>query len=178
MMLEIELPILRGLENLYIGKIKQLLLAIAESAPFSPNVSKLAERIGINRNTLINYLNNLNEVGLTSHLFYQNQGITRLQKPEKIYLENTNLMYALNPSNSNIGIVRETFFMNQLSQIHQISLPNRGDFLIDNQYTFEIGGKSKGKKQIQSVEMSYIAKDDIEIGSGINIPLWLFGFLY
>ena len=178
MMLEIELPALRGLENQYILKIKQLLMVLAESVPFTPNVSKLAERIGINRNTLIAYLKNLQDVGLTMHLFSQSAGITRLQKPEKIYLENTNLMYALNPNQVNTGNIRETFWMNQLSQLHNVTLPQHGDFLIDNQYTFEIGGKSKSSKQIKEINDAYIVKDDIEIGSAGVIPLWLFGFLY
>ena len=178
MMLDIELPMLRGLESQYIGKIKLLLLAIAESAPFTPNISKLAERIGINRNTLIVYLNSLHEVGLSNHLYSQQHGITRLQKPEKIFLENTNLMYVLNAENANLGNVRETFFMNQISQLHSLSLPSQGDFLIDQKYTIEIGGKSKNRKQIASTNDAYIAKDDIEIGSQQNIPLWLFGFLY
>jgi predicted AAA+ superfamily ATPase len=178
MMLEIELPALRGLENQYIFKIKQLLMVLAESVPFTPNVSKLAERIGINRNTLIAYLKNLQDVGLTMHLFSQSAGITRLQKPEKIYLENTNLMYALNPNQVNTGNIRETFWMNQLSQLHNVTLPQQGDFLIDNQYTFEIGGKSKSSKQVKEINDAYIVKDDIEIGSNGVIPLWLFGFLY
>jgi uncharacterized protein len=178
MMLEIELPALRGLENQYILKIKQLLMVLAESVPFTPNVSKLAERIGINRNTLITYLKNLQDVGLTMHLFSETSGITRLQKPEKIYLENTNLMYALNPNQVNIGSIRETFWMNQLSQLHNVTLPQQGDFLIDNQYTFEIGGKGKSNRQIKEVNNAYIVKDDIEIGSQGVIPLWLFGFLY
>lgn len=178
MMLEIELPVLRGLENQYILKIKQLLMVLAESVPFTPNVSKLAERIGINRNTLITYLKNLQDVGLTMHLFSESSGITRLQKPEKIYLENTNLMYALNPNQVNIGSIRETFWMNQLSQLHNVTLPRQGDFLIDNQYTFEIGGKGKSNRQIKEVNNAYIVKDDIEIGSQGVIPLWLFGFLY
>lgn len=178
MMLEIELPALRGLENQYILKIKQLLMVLAESVPFTPNVSKLAERIGINRNTLITYLKNLQDVGLTMHLFSESSGITRLQKPEKIYLENTNLMYALNPNQVNIGSIRETFWMNQLSQLHNVTLPQQGDFLIDNQYTFEIGGKGKSNRQIKQVNNAYIVKDDIEIGSQGVIPLWLFGFLY
>ena len=178
MMLEIELPALRGLENQYILKIKQLLMVLAESVPFTPNVSKLAERIGINRNTLIAYLKNLQDVGLTMHLFSESTGITRLQKPEKIYLENTNLMYALNPKQVNLGSIRETFWMNQLSQLHTVTLPQNGDFLIDNQYTFEIGGKNKSSKQIQGINDAYVVKDDIEIGSAGVIPLWLFGFLY
>lgn len=178
MMLEIELPALRGLENQYILKIKQLLMVLAESVPFTPNVSKLAERIGINRNTLIAYLKNLQDVGLTMHLFSESTGITRLQKPEKIYLENTNLMYALNPKQVNLGSIRETFWMNQLSQLHNVTLPQNGDFLIDNQYTFEIGGKNKSSKQIQGVNDAHVVKDDIEIGSAGVIPLWLFGFLY
>jgi len=111
-------------------------------------------------------------------LHSEQHGITRLQKPEKIYLENTNLMYALNPTNANIGNVRETFFMNQVSQIHSISLHAQGDFFIDQKYTVEIGGKSKSRKQIATTNDSYTVKDDIEIGTQQTIPLWLFGFLY
>jgi hypothetical protein len=87
-------------------------------------------------------------------------------------------MYALNPNQVNTGNIRETFWMNQLSQLHNVTLPQHGDFLIDNQYTFEIGGKSKSSNQIKEINDAYIVKDDIEIGSAGVIPLWLFGFLY
>lgn len=114
-MLEIELPLLRGLDLGYVHKIKQLLLIISESVPFIPNVSKLSEKIGINRATLLLYLHYLEEIGLTINLFKQSGGISKLQKPLKIYLENPNLMFALTPSNVDLGNKRETFFANQVS---------------------------------------------------------------
>ena len=114
MMLEIELPLLRGLDLGYVHKIKQLLVVISESVPFIPNVSKLSKKIGMNRTTLLLYLHYLEEIGLTINLFKQSGGISKLQKPLKIYLENPNLMHALTPSAVNLGNKRETFFANQV----------------------------------------------------------------
>ncbi|HEY8400717.1 MAG TPA: AAA family ATPase [Cytophagaceae bacterium] len=176
MMLEIELPLLRKVDLAYISKIKQLLLIIAESAPFIPNVSNISDRIGINRATLLTYLHYLDEIGLTKNLFKPAGGISKLQKPNKIYLENTNLAYVL--GDANIGNARETFFNNQLSYHHEITYPDRGDFLVDEKYLFEIGGKDKDFKQIKNVKNSFVAADDIEYGHSSKIPLWLFGFLY
>ncbi|SEK78816.1 ATP-binding protein [Parapedobacter koreensis] len=176
MMLEIELPLLRKVDLAYVPKIKQLLLIIAESAPFIPNVSKISEKIGINRATLLSYLHYLQEVGLSRNLFRAAGGISRLQKPDKIFLENTNLAYIL--GQPNVGNVRETFFANQLSYHHQVLFPTKGDFLIDGQYVFEVGGKDKSTAQLKEVDAGYIAADDIEYGYGSKIPLWLFGFLY
>lgn len=178
MILEIELPLLRAVEIAYIQKIKQLLQIISQSAPFVPNVSKLSERIGISRNTLISYLYYLDEVRLINALYKDASGITKLQKPDKLYLENTNLAYSLASDNTEIGNLRETFFINQLSQGHNVTYPEKSDFLIDNKFTFEIGGKKKGNKQIADIENSYIVADDIEYGSGNKIPLWMFGLLY
>ena len=101
-----------------------------------------------------------------------------LQKPDKVYLENPNLMYALADKQTDIGNVRETFFANQLRKSHQVNLSETSDFLIDGKYTFEVGGKDKGKKQIATLENAYIVADDIEYGMGNKIPPWLFGFLY
>jgi hypothetical protein len=178
MILEIELPLLRGVEITYIHRVKQLLYIISQSVPFVPNVSKLSEKIGIQRGTLLNYFHYLDEVKLTKNLFKEARGISKLQKPLKIYLENTNLMYALGIENVNQGNLRETFFANQLAHRHQIQYAVKGDFLIDEKYTFEIGGKSKSKKQVLEIENSYIAADEIEYGLKTKIPLWLFGFLY
>lgn len=178
MMLEIELPLLRQVEIAYISKIKEILLIIAESVPFVPNVSKLSEKIVMNRSTLLMYLHYLSEIGITFNLFKKANGISRLQKPAKIYLENTNLIYLLANENSNQGNVRETFFANQLKQKHTIQYTEVGDFLIDDKLTFEIGGKNKTPMQIRNLEHAYIAADDIEYGSKQKIPLWLFGFLY
>ncbi len=178
MTIEIELPLLRKVEVSYIPKLKQLLQIISESVPFIPNVSKLSERIGINRNTFTAYLYFLQEANLTRNLYKDSSGISLLQKPEKIFLENTNFQYALAPANTDKGAVRETFFANQLGYEYQVDYTDRGDFLINQKYTFEIGGKGKGAQQISNIPNSYVAADTLEYGHGNKIPLWLFGFLY
>lgn len=178
LILEIELPLLRKVDIAYINKLKQLLQIIAQSVPFMPNISKLSERIGINRNTLISYLYFLNEAHIIKNLYRDAKGISQLQKPDKIYLDNTNLQYAFSTNNANIGNIRETFFVNQLSYKHLVEYTKQGDFRVDWMYTFEIGGAQKTKKQIKDLENAFIASDDIEYGYQNKIPLWLFGFLY
>ena len=178
MILEIELPLLRNVDMAYVTKVKQLLVIIAESVPFVPNVSKLSDKIGINRATLLSYLNYLDEIGLTYNLYKDAHGISKLQKPSKVYLENTNLIFLLARNNANIGNLRETFFSNQLSYRHSLGYADLGDFLVEGQFTFEIGGKGKGHKQIKTVANSYVVSDDILYASQNKIPLWLFGFLY
>jgi predicted AAA+ superfamily ATPase len=178
LMLYIELPLLRKIDMSYVFKIKQLLQIIAEASPFVPNVSKLSERIGVNRNTFISYLYYLHESGITHNLFKNVQGITRLQKPDKIYLENPNLHYTLGLSVPNKGHVRECFFLNQLTYKHQVEYVDAGDFKIDGTYTFELGGKSKNPAQLRKTKNSFVVADEIEIGTANRIPLWLFGFLY
>lgn len=178
MTLEIELPLLRKVDVSYVSRLKQMLQIISESVPFIPNVSKLSERIGLNRNTFITYLYFLQEAHIIRNLYKDAKGITQLQKPDKIYLENTNFQYAFSPANANLGNLRETFFVNQLSFSHMVEYSEQSDFLIDNKYTFEIGGKSKTNQQIKNIKNSFIASDDIEYGTQNKIPLWLFGFLY
>ncbi|MDR2843941.1 MAG: AAA family ATPase [Candidatus Symbiothrix sp.] len=178
LILEVELPFLRNVETAYIPKIKQLLQIIAESVPFIPNVDSLSKRIEIHRNTFIAYLYYLQETRLTNHLHKDISGINKLQKPNKIYLENTNFAYILAASNTDIGNMRETFFLNQLSYQHAVEYPNTGDFWVDKKMLFEIGGKNKTGKQIQGESNAYIAADDIEYGFDKKIPLWQFGFLY
>lgn len=176
MMLEIELPLLRNVELTYVPKIKQLLLVIAESAPFIPNISTISDRIGLNRATLLSYLHYLDEIGIIRNLFKSSGGISKLQKPNKIYLENTNLAYTLGDVNK--GNMRETFFINQLAYHHKVKYAEQGDFLVDDKYVFEVGGKDKNHRQIKGIKDSYIAADEIEYGHQSKIPLWLFGFLY
>ncbi|MDR0833879.1 MAG: AAA family ATPase [Candidatus Symbiothrix sp.] len=178
LILEVELPLLRNVEPSYIPKIKQLLQIVAESVPFIPNIKNLAKRIDIHRNTLISYLYYLQETRLTNNLHKDISGINKLQKPDKIYLENTNLAYTLAERNTDIGNMRETFFLNQLSYQHTVEYPNTGDFWVDKKMLFEIGGKSKTDKQLQGESNAYIAADNIEYGFGKKIPLWQFGFLY
>lgn len=178
LILEIELPLLRKVDVAYLSKLKQLLQIISESVPFVPNVTKLSERIGVNRNTFVSYLYFLEEAHITRNLYKDAKGITQLQKPNKIFLENTNLQYALSPNQANIGNVRETFFLNQLSVKHVLEYIDGTDFLVDHLYQFEVGGKSKSKRQIRNQDNSYLVVDDVEYGMGNTIPLWLFGFLY
>lgn len=178
MTLEVELPLLRKVEVSYVSKLKQLLQIISESVPFIPNVSKLSERIGVNRNTFTTYLFFLQEANLTRNIYKDASGITLLQKPDKIYLENTNFQYALAPKNTEKGSIRETFLVNQLSYQYQVEYVDEGDFLIDRTYTLEVGGSRKTKKQIQGIPNSFIVSDDLEYGTGTKIPLWMFGFLY
>lgn len=178
MILEIELPLLRRVDMAYVRKIKQLLQIIASSAPFIPNVHKLSERIGISRNTLMSYLFYLDEVRLVNSLYKDADGISLLQKPDKLFLENTNIAYALAPDNTSIGNMRETFFVNQLTYQHQIEYASQGDFFVDANYTFEVGGKKKTDKQIKDVGNAFVVADDIEYGVGNKIPLWMFGLTY
>jgi uncharacterized protein len=178
MMLEIELPLLRNVEIAYVSRIKQLLVIIASSVPFVPNISKLSQKINLNRATLLTYFHYLDEIGLTRNLFKETHGISRLQKPAKVWLENTNLAFLLSRENANHGNLRETFFANQLGFRHNLLYTDKGDLLVDEKYTFEIGGRNKTVKQLESLPNAYVVKDSIEYGFGNAIPLWLFGFMY
>lgn len=178
MSLEIELPLLRKVDLGYVYKIKQLLLIISESVPFVPNTTKLSEKMGIVRGTLLLYLHYLDEIGITRNLNKESGGVSKLQKPNKIFLDNPNLMYAIAPKSINIGSIRESFFANQLGYQHALSYVEQTDFLVNNDYYFEIGGKSKNTKQMRELKNAFIAADDIEFGYNNTIPLWLFGFLY
>ena len=178
LIIDIEMPQLRSVDIANVNKVKKLLFAVAESAPFTPNINKLSERIGISRVSLLQYLKALEDSGLTINMAKDAKGINRLQKPDKLYLENTNLMYAIAPGVPNIGCVRETFFANQLKDSHNVCVSHQSDFLVDGKHTFEIGGPSKGYQQIDGLPDAYVVADDIETGIGNKIPLWLFGFLY
>ncbi len=178
MILEIELPLLRGVEVSKINKVKQLLYVVSQSVPFKPNITSLSNKIGVTRNTLVEYLRHLDDVNLLNTLNKNSFGVSLLQKPDKIFLENSNLSYALGNGQANLGSVRETFFLNQISYKYKVTYPEKGDFLIDNNYLIEVGGKGKTDKQIKDIDHSFLAVDDLEISMGNKIPLWLFGFLY
>ena len=176
--LENDIPLIAGVNISHIQKLKQLLHIISESAPFKPNLEKLSERTGISRNTLKDYLYYLAEALLINSLTLRGKGISRLSKPEKIFLHNPNLMFTLAGSLVDAGNLRETFFFNQLSVSHLVNYAPQGDFVVDNQWIFEVGGKNKTQKQIKGVENAFLALDNIETGYQNEIPLWLFGFLY
>ena len=162
-----------------IEKIKKLLGVIAESAPFEPNISKIAEKLNLGRNTINNYLKNLHHARILHLMNKPGKGLTRLQKADKIYFENTGFAYAFQ-NNPDIGIIREIFFLNQLvNSGHLVQLsPNKGDFLVNQHLTFEVGGKNKEVSQLKGIHDSYFALDDMEHGFAGSVPLWLFGFLY
>lgn len=176
--LEYDLPSAQRIEYANIHKLKKLLYILAISVPFTPNISKLSEQIQSTRATVIQYLDHLKNAQIINLLNTDTMGNGYLTKPDKIYLQNTNIMYALAPELVNTGNLRETFFYNQLNSKHNLTLPKQGDFSVDKKYTFEIGGKNKTMDQINDIPDGYIAADDIEYGYKNKIPLWLFGFLY
>ena len=176
--LEVDIPQFELIQTSGIIYLKKLLKIISRSVPFKPNMNSLSSRTGISLNTMKTYLKYLSDAKLLSLLHFPDSGINNLNKPEKIYLENANLIYNLADSLPDIGNIRETFFLNQLSKIDNINASKHADFIVNNHYTFEIGGKNKQQKQIRNIENSFIVKDNIEIGTDNIIPLWLFGFLY
>lgn len=179
LIIEEDLQFIAGFNPHHSRKIYQLMSILATNVPFKPNITNLSEKTGIHRNMIVEYLYYLNNARLINSLSANGKSISILQKPDKIFLENTNLLYALAPENIDTGSLRESFFMNQLNNTkHSISLPLKGDFFVDDTYTFEVGGKSKTNKQIDGIHKAYIAMDNLESGINNKIPLWLFGFLH
>ena len=160
-----------------IRKTKKMLMVLSECVPQLPNMSQLYRELETDRNNGLKMLRALERGGLLLLLGSKAKSINQLSRPDKIYINNPTLMYALSPR-ADIGSVRETFFMNQLSQAHELSYPKAGDFLVEGRYLFEVGGKGKTFSQIKDIPDSYLAVDDTEIGRGARIPLWLFGMLY
>jgi len=157
--------------------LKKLLAVISNSVPFKPNMNSISERTGISLNTMKNYLKWLNDAQLLNLLYIEDKGINSLGKPDKIFLNNSNLMHNLG-RNADKGNIRESFFLNQLQYQHAVFASARVDFKVNGSYEFELGGKNKKQKQIKTVQNAFVVKDDVEIGTEQTIPLWLFGFLY
>lgn len=157
--------------------LKKLLLAICVSKPLELSVEKLSATAGITKTTLYKYIDYLSRAELIRHLSHEAKRFKALRRPDKLYLANTNLFGALCISND-VGTKRETFFASALGYGHTLHYADGGDFLVDEKYTMEVGGRKKGFEQIKDIEKAYVAADDIELGSGNRIPLWLFGFLY
>ncbi|MCO5259148.1 MAG: AAA family ATPase [Crocinitomicaceae bacterium] len=175
--LEIDIPIYAGMNVSTGRKLKQLLAIVAESVPFKPNMSKIAEILNVSRNNVADYLLYIEEAGMIAQLRNETGGIRGLGKVDKVYLDNTNLIYNLVRENQNIGNVRETFFLNQTRINHHVISSSLADFKIDTM-DFEVGGKNKGLKQIKDSESGFIVKDNIESGFLNTIPLWYFGLMY
>lgn len=163
-----------------IKKIKKLLMIIASSVPFTPDLKKLKTTLDVgDERTLKTYLKYLEDAGIILTVSKGGRGLRELEKPEKIYLNNPNLIHAISSRMPlEIGNLRETFFLNIVETSHKVSSPAQGDFLVDGRYTFEIGGKNKDFSQIKDIKDSFLGVDNTEIGVGNKIPLWLFGFLY
>ncbi len=178
MIIENDLQFLEGFDPHNTRKIYQLLYVLSANVPFKPNISKLSEKIGIHRNTLTQYIYYLEKARLINTLRAAGKSISILQKPDKIFLENPNLHHILS-ENVNKGSLREAFFLNQLRNAgYYLSMPLRGDFMVNEKYIFEIGGKNKPYDQIAGIENAFIIADDMETGAYNKIPLWLIGFLY
>lgn len=175
--IDVDLTILREYTSSTTQKIKKLVGVIAESVPFKPNISSLAHKLNASRDSVYTWIHDLEKARLINTVRTEGKGVATLQKPDKIYLENTNLIYALRPQNE-IGTIRETFLLNQLINSGiQVTLPHTGDFLVDD-IAIEVGGKNKTGKQVKGYPKYIVAKDNSLTAHNEKIPLWLFGFLY
>ncbi|MDA3863720.1 MAG: AAA family ATPase, partial [Deltaproteobacteria bacterium] len=161
--------------------LKKLLWIIASSEPFSPNISRLAKDLRVSRESIYNYLEYLTKAGLIMSVHHGGKGLRSERKPEKVYLDNTNLLDVLSSARGRQqmrGTVRETFFANQVRAEHQITIPSQGDFAVDGKFLFEIGGKNKSSGQLPEGKDSFYVLDSVETGFRQKMPLYLFGFLY
>ncbi len=176
--LEVDLPSVEKIDFIAVHHLRKLLSVISAIVPFKPNIVKLSEQVGVSRETLMKYLYLLERADLLMLLQSRHKGISRMNKPDKVYLNNTNLMYALSDTAVNTGTLRETFIYNQLQEKYPVRYTEGGDFLSDGKYTIEVGGSNKSRKQVREIHHAYIAADNIEYAHNNTIPLWLFGFLY
>ncbi|MFV0554211.1 MAG: ATP-binding protein [Mangrovibacterium sp.] len=175
--LENDIPIYASMHSSTGRKLKQLLSIISKSVPFKPNMSKLGEMLQVSRNNISDYCMWIEDAGMIAQLRSNTNGVRGLGKVDKIYLDNTNLIYSLSGEAANVGNLRETFFLNQLRMQGEVLISAEADFLFEDK-TFEIGGKNKGQQQIKNVQQGFVVKDDIERGFMNIIPLWQFGLMY
>lgn len=172
-----EIPAVSNIEYDSVYKAKQLLAVLAEQTPYTLNISSLCNALQSSRNNVLKLLDLMDKAALIRRLYASAEGMNTLTKPEKILFYNTNLMYCLTPK-ADTGTSRETYLASQLGVAHQLSMPTKGDIVADGRWLFEVGGKKKGFSQIKGVEESFVVADDMEIGYGNKIPLWLFGMMY
>lgn len=174
--IEVDIPQYADMKASTARKLKRMLTILSDLAPYKPSIENLATEIGVSKNNVPDYLIYLERAGMIGLLKDNTMGMRNLGKIEKVYVDNPNLMSVLTPT-PNIGNVRETFFYNQMREKQNVTSSKVSDFTIDK-YTFEVGGRNKGKKQIEGIDNGRIVKDDIETGHGIIIPLWYFGMNY
>lgn len=172
-----DLPAVENVTYETLQKTKKLLMIISEHVPFEPTMSELWRQLSTDNESGLKMLYALDKAQVLALLTAKTNNYKSLSKPDKIFLSNPNLMHVLCPKVDK-GNERETFFISQLRVLHDVRYPKQGDFLIDNKFLFEVGGKNKTFEQIADVPNSYLAVDDTEVGSGCRIPLWMFGFLY
>lgn len=175
--LETDIPIYAGMNASVGKKLKHLLAIVARSVPFKPNYVKIAQEIDVNRALVKDYILYMERAGLIMQLYDNTKGIRALGKVEKIYVDNPNLMYHLANHRPDEGNMRETFFANQMRVAHNITSSPAADFIVDG-LTFEIGGRNKGRRQIENLTDAFVVKDNIEQWQPGAIPLWLFGLTY
>ncbi len=175
--IENEIPAVSGIEYESVYKAKQLLGVLAERAPYTLNISDLTATLSVSRNTLLKLLDLMDKAAVIRRMFSSKTGMKMLAKPEKILFDNTNLMASLTLQ-ADAGTLRETYFASQLALNHELCMPQQGDFLVDDTLLFEVGGKNKKFTQIKDIPNSYVVANDLEIGYGNKIPLWMFGLLY
>jgi len=177
--LETDIPHVSEIGYITLFKIKKFLAAIASSVPYTPNLVKIRADLEItDHRTLLRYLDLIEKAELIKTLGAQATGDKIMNKPHKVYLNNTNLLYAIEPEQASPGTVRETFFINQVSYQYKVSYPEKGDFMVEDKYLFETGGRNKDFRQIAGKDHSYLAVDGVETGFGNRVPLWMFGLLY
>ena len=179
MTLEIELPALCGVDVGNIRKIKALMYILSTEVPLQVDIAKLAAMAETTRATLLAYLQYLSRAQLLNLLYSDSQNVKKMQKPDKIYLENTNLMAALSSGTMNAGTMREVFVVNQLKQLHQVEYTSsQADFVVDGKYTLEVGGRTKDGRQVADAKYGFVVSDNIEYAAGNKLPLYTLGFLY
>ncbi len=186
LILETDLPHINHIDISQIAKLKKLLYLLATNVPFIPNITDIAKATNISRPKVYDYLEYLERAKVINSIKSKEKGYNIMAKPEKLFMQNTNISYAITAS-LDTGSAREAFFVNQIKNAlfsqtrlidDRIFSAKKGDFLVNDKYTFEVGGKNKDFSQIKDIKNSYLALDDIEVGYGAKIPLWLFGFLY
>ena len=177
--IEIDLQVFDNINFQTVYKLRMLVAMLSDSVPYKVNVSSLSRDIGLSRDVILRLLKAIDRANIINSIALEGSAVGYLTKPDKLYLNNTALLCALNTNKNNFeGTKRETFFVNQMKQSHKVMSSKKADFIIDNKYTFEIGGRSKGFKQIEGLADSYVLSDDLEIGFGNKIPLWLIGMMY
>ena len=177
-LLDSDLPSVEKIDYNAVHYLRKLVSILAEIVPYKPNIVQLSQQVGVSRETLVRYLYLLEKADLLILLQTGTHGMNKMNKPDKIYLNNPNLNTVLADNPFNYGTLRETFFISQVQLLHQITSSERSDFLVNNKYTFEVGGKNKTRKQIAGIDNAFVAADNIEYAFQNTIPLWLFGFLY